>query len=474
MFIAESYTVSLILSIITMLCWGSNMNAAKNLPYSVSYYNLDFVIWCFIWIALLSLTMGMSFFPPNNDSIWANFSAVFKNSPTDVVMKIAGPALAGLTNIGTQIVQFSTIDSVGLSSGIPLLFGIAMVFGVFVTYIFVYLFYIINPKGKIAYMASGVCIIFLGVICNTVAYSYIVIIINIIIFIYNNIIYYILYSFMSTDIKKKEKDEHTSNKDIESATTTTTATSTTTTTTTGSPSQDIKPSSVSNNETKLSESKEDSLKPSNNMSNEAASITPSLPIESTTLSNDITKNTVEIKPSLNDSLPRKVSANGKVNKVVKEEVVKKPVSTVTLVIISIVGAVCNACWGPFTSFATMGEEPYLSAYSSMFIVCLSQLIFVFPLNLILMKCPLSGRRSNWSDWAKAPMRHRWPLSGLPSSSPSVVYALSRGIMLIAALWGLFYYREFKNASPRAWTFESFTIILYILGVILICLSSDEI
>ena len=77
MFVSESYVTSLILCITTMLCWGSNMNACKNLPYPVAYYNLDFVIWCFLWMIILCAIFGLGYFPPDHEqSILTNFEEV--------------------------------------------------------------------------------------------------------------------------------------------------------------------------------------------------------------------------------------------------------------------------------------------------------------------------------------------------------------------------------------------------------------
>ena len=74
--------------------------------------------------------------------------------------------LAGISTTAFSLIMFVLTDGYGLTSAIPLLFGSAMLLGVLATYY-------IEPKGRSVYIFSGVAVLFVAVIMNTIASTYI-------------------------------------------------------------------------------------------------------------------------------------------------------------------------------------------------------------------------------------------------------------------------------------------------------------
>lgn len=64
MLITYNYWVALLLTVLTMLTWGSNKIAVKYLTYPVSLYTIDFFTWVFIFHIILGFTLGAEWFPP--------------------------------------------------------------------------------------------------------------------------------------------------------------------------------------------------------------------------------------------------------------------------------------------------------------------------------------------------------------------------------------------------------------------------
>jgi glucose uptake protein len=53
------------------------------------------------------------------------------------------------------------------------------------------------------------------------------------------------------------------------------------------------------------------------------------------------------------------------------------------------------------------------------------------------------------------------------SGPAISYALGQGATLVAALWGVFVWREFENAPAGTWKYVALTLVSYALGLTLI-------
>ncbi len=57
------------------------------------------------------------------------------------------------------------------------------------------------------------------------------------------------------------------------------------------------------------------------------------------------------------------------------------------------------------------------------------------------------------------------------AGPAISYALGQGATLVAAIWGVFIWREFMHAPKGTWTFVSLMFAGYVIGLVLIGMAS---
>ncbi|MBP9016728.1 MAG: multidrug DMT transporter permease [Paludibacteraceae bacterium] len=155
MFIVNDYSLAVLLSFITMLCWGSWGNtqklAAKTWRYELFYW--DYVIGILLFSILLGFTLGSigengrSFIPDLKQADPSNFGSAL---------------LGGIVFNAANILLAASVSLAGLSVAFPLGVGIALVLGVFVNYFSA-------PKGDPILLFIGVVLVMLAVIFNGVA-----------------------------------------------------------------------------------------------------------------------------------------------------------------------------------------------------------------------------------------------------------------------------------------------------------------
>ncbi len=121
---------------------------------------------------------------------------------------------------------------------------------------------------------------------------------------------------------------------------------------------------------------------------------------------------------------------------------------------------------------------YLTPYSALLIFGLGVLISTIPINGWFMR----SRHSHFVDYLRARPRLHLPgiLGGIiwmaalalnviasGVAGPAISYALGQGATLIAALWGVFVWREFRNARTGTTPLLSLMLLTYAAGIILI-------
>jgi glucose uptake protein len=162
------------------------------------------------------------------------------------------------------------------------------------------------------------------------------------------------------------------------------------------------------------------------------------------------------------------------------------------IVISVVGGVLMALFYRFVagSMATNLENPeagLLTPYTAVFIFSLGILISNFLFNTILMKRPFEGDPVNFSQYFKGTFKEHLTgvLGGIiwcVGMSLSIIaagkagfaisYGLGQGATLIAALWGVFIWKEFKNAPKGVNTLLSLMFLLFVGGLGLIILAGS--
>lgn len=156
MYIVESYSVAVILTVITMLCWGSWANtqklAAKTWRFELFYW--DYVL----GIVLFSLMLGHSFGSTGAQGM--GFADSLRQADwSSTSSALAGGVIFNLANI----LIVAAIAIAGMSVAFPVGIGIALVLGVIINYI-------ASPQGDAFLLFVGVALVGLAIVIDALAY----------------------------------------------------------------------------------------------------------------------------------------------------------------------------------------------------------------------------------------------------------------------------------------------------------------
>jgi glucose uptake protein len=141
-------------------------------------------------------------------------------------------------------------------------------------------------------------------------------------------------------------------------------------------------------------------------------------------------------------------------------------------------------FGPLVGKALSAPIP-LGPYGVTFCFTLGALITTLPIMTYFMRHPLQGSPLSWSDYRRGMARQHtagflggffWTLGTtftfVPASMVGIAlaYAIGQANPLIAALWGVFVWREFKGTTQYAHLLLAFMFVFYFGG--LLCLASS--
>ncbi len=157
MFIPQSYSLAVILCIITMLCWGSWGNtqklAGKNWRFELFYW--DYVTGILIFSLLLGFTLG---------SIGTNGRSFIPDIAQAKPGNILNAFLGGVIFNASNILLVAAMAIAGMAVAFPVGVGIALALGVIINYIF-------TPKGNPVILFTGLALIVAAIIIDAVAYK---------------------------------------------------------------------------------------------------------------------------------------------------------------------------------------------------------------------------------------------------------------------------------------------------------------
>ena len=140
------------------------------------------------------------------------------------------------------------------------------------------------------------------------------------------------------------------------------------------------------------------------------------------------------------------------------------------------------------SMASNFAEPEmgkLSPYSALFMFSVGLLGSNFVFNSLQMKFPFQGHSLTFSTYFKGSARDHFMgiLGGLiwfigmafsiiasEKAGPALSYGLGQGATLVAAIWGIFIWKEFKEVPAKTKLKLNLMLILYALGLALLILS----
>ena len=156
MYIVETYSVAVILTVITMLCWGSWANtqklAAKTWRFELFYW--DYVLGILLFSVILGFTLGstgekgMGFIENLRQAEWSS---------------ITGALVGGVVFNLANILVAAAIAIAGMAVAFPVGIGIALVLGVIVNYI-------ATPQGNALWLFAGVALIAVAILLDAIAY----------------------------------------------------------------------------------------------------------------------------------------------------------------------------------------------------------------------------------------------------------------------------------------------------------------
>jgi len=157
MFIPQSYSLAIILCVVTMFCWGSWGNtqklAGKSWRFELFYW--DYVLGILLFSILLGVTLG------SNGENGRGFIEDIRQADSG---NIFNAFLGGVIFNASNILLVAAMAIAGMALAFPVGVGIALALGVIINYIFV-------PQGNPTWLFGGVTLIVAAIIIDAVAYK---------------------------------------------------------------------------------------------------------------------------------------------------------------------------------------------------------------------------------------------------------------------------------------------------------------
>lgn len=128
------------------------------------------------------------------------------------------------------------------------------------------------------------------------------------------------------------------------------------------------------------------------------------------------------------------------------------------------------------------EAGKLSPYTAMVFFSIGILLSNFIFNTYIMKKPFVGVPVNFSQYFKGGFRNHitgiaggiiwcigmsFSIIASGKAGAAISYGLGQGATIVAAVWGIFVWKEFKNAPSGTASILNFMMLLYVAGIALI-------
>jgi glucose uptake protein len=133
-----------------------------------------------------------------------------------------------------------------------------------------------------------------------------------------------------------------------------------------------------------------------------------------------------------------------------------------------------------------GSTGNLTPYTALFFFSIGVLMSTFLFNPIFMAKPVEGKPVTMSMYFKGTLKEHisgvlggmiWCVGMVVSfmavgaANPAIAYALSNAAPVVAMLWGIFVWKEFKDADPKTNRLLVTMFSFYIIGLVLITFSN---
>jgi glucose uptake protein len=161
------------------------------------------------------------------------------------------------------------------------------------------------------------------------------------------------------------------------------------------------------------------------------------------------------------------------------------VSTKGLVL-SLLGGFGVGLFYPLVAKAISGDK-HLGPYTVAFVFAIGILVCTIPVNYAFMRRPVSGPPVAMSDYLNgARPLHFWGILGgliwgvgtisnfvasyAEMVGPATSYALGQGATMVAAIWGVFVWKEFRGAGPEAKRLLALMFVFFFVGLACVALA----
>src|SRR5271157_5191973 len=156
MFTPHSQGTALLMMITSAICWGSWANTYKGVKnYRFELFYWDYAVGIFLISLILAFTMGST--GHDSSSFLSNVNSA---DNSNIISTMVGGAIFNLANL----LLVAAIDMAGLAVALPVSIGIALVVGTVLSYI-------LQPKGNLLFLASGVACALVAVILDGKAFG---------------------------------------------------------------------------------------------------------------------------------------------------------------------------------------------------------------------------------------------------------------------------------------------------------------
>ena len=156
------------------------------------------------------------------------------------------------------------------------------------------------------------------------------------------------------------------------------------------------------------------------------------------------------------------------------------------ILLSVFAGVATGLFYPLVA-KSLAEAGHLVPYTVYFIFALGALVSAVPLTYLLMRKPVSGGQLTFRVYFSGGFHlHLWGVAGgliwgvgtmanfvasyVPMIGPATSFSMGEGNTMISALWGVFVWKEFKDANGRVKLLLGLMFLFFLLGLTSIALA----
>jgi glucose uptake protein len=151
------------------------------------------------------------------------------------------------------------------------------------------------------------------------------------------------------------------------------------------------------------------------------------------------------------------------------------------VLVCVISGLLMGAFAPFITRAMTAAQP-LTPYTTAVLFTFGSFICCFVFNIFMMKKPLEGEPIGFGGYFSAPASYHalgllggaiWGLGTVFNFvaaslvGVAISYAIGQASPMVAALWGVFVWHEFRGASSRAKMYLVGMFVCYVLALVLI-------